>query len=113
MKKILLLTILLSTVGFLSAQNTWTQLTNVGGDGRQAASSFAIGSYGYIGLGLNYETTVLESDFWQYDPTSNTWTQMANFGGTPRFASVSFVIGNCAYVGLGSDSYPNYSYPSD
>jgi len=65
---------------------------------RTDSVSFAIGNYGYVGLGYNGNYL---SDFWRYDPSTNTWTQVADFPGGARDGAVAFAIGNYGYVGLG------------
>ncbi len=80
---------------------------------RQSAYGFSIGNYGYIGLGLNYETTTLLRDVWKFDPATNAWTQVADYGGTARTGQVAFTIGSFAYVGSGSDGYPSYRFRKD
>jgi len=76
----------------------WTQKADFAGIGRNAASSFSIGSKGYIGLGLN---GVLLNDFWEYDQLSNTWTEKADFPGTKRYQAVGFSINGKGYFGTG------------
>lgn len=113
MKKCFTLIILILEIGIIKSQNTWTQMSNVGGVTRQAATGFGIGHKGYICLGFNAATTNLLDDLWEYDPSINTWTQKANYGGTARANPSCFVIGNYAYVGLGTDAYPVFNYRTD
>ena len=87
--------------------DTWTQKTDFGGIGRDAAVGFSIGNKGYIGTGYVYDPNnpVLKDmhlkDFWEYDPAADTWTQKADFGGGIRCSAVGFSIGNKGYVGTG------------
>jgi|ERR1035437_1627884 N-acetylneuraminic acid mutarotase len=107
MKKIAIILFLITGMNNqINAQYAWTQVDSLGGMNRQAAVGFAIGDYGYIALGLNYETQLVLNDLWQYDPISNTWTQKADFPGISRVSAVSFVIGNIGYIGSGSSNYP-------
>ncbi|MBK8586850.1 MAG: hypothetical protein IPN88_16055 [Bacteroidetes bacterium] len=53
--------------------NSWTQKSNFGGNGRSVAVGFSIGTKGYIGLG--YSTGMFYQDLWEYDPTTDTWTK--------------------------------------
>src|ERR1035437_2591563 len=104
---------LLMMIGIADGQYSWSVRADLGGIKRQAAVGFAIGSKGYIGTGLNYESLTPLKDFWEFDPSTNTWTQKADFGGTARINAIDFVIGNIAYVGSGSDAYPNANFVND
>jgi N-acetylneuraminic acid mutarotase len=89
------------------ASNTWAQKVDLGpgnaiGHVRRSASGFAIGNYGYIGVGLD-SNNVVRRDFWKYDPVANSWTQQNNFGGPGRFSAVSFASATKGYIGLGYD----------
>ncbi|HYV92236.1 MAG TPA: kelch repeat-containing protein [Chitinophagales bacterium] len=113
MKTITFLFAILFTAGLNSsrAQDAWIQKADFGGTVRDEAVGFSIGSKGYIGTGLYYdsddETFHLYKDFWEYDPASNTWTQKADFGGTARFQAVGFSIGSKGYLGTGFDTSNN------
>lgn len=90
------------------ASNTWAQKVDLGpgnaiGHVRRSAAGFAIGAYGYIGVGLD-SNNVVRRDFWKYDPSANIWTQQNDFGGTGRFNTVSFASATRGYVGLGYDA---------
>jgi N-acetylneuraminic acid mutarotase len=90
------------------ATNTWAQKVDLGpgnaiGHVRRSAAGFAIGAYGYIGVGLD-SNSVVRRDFWKYDPSTNSWTQLNDFGGTGRFNTVSFASATKGYVGLGYDA---------
>src|ERR1051325_5278943 len=101
--------IYLSIVFIIShAQNSWNQKTNLSGMTRTAATSFTIGSKGYVGLGRN-GTSTFPNDFWEYDPVTDSWTQIANYPGQGGYANSSGVIGTKAYVGLGGNSSGTYS----
>jgi N-acetylneuraminic acid mutarotase len=71
-----------------------------GGGARYCASSFALSSYGYAGLGDTL-TPGPTNTWWRYDPTGNTWSQKANYGGSARDSASAFTIGSYAYVGCG------------
>jgi PKD repeat protein len=84
------------------SSNTWTRMADFGGGVRGGASGFATCDKGYIGLGYNNSSqSVVENDFWQYDPVKNSWTQIANFGGVARQVAPSFVINKSCFVTLG------------
>ncbi|MCZ8214708.1 MAG: IPT/TIG domain-containing protein, partial [Cyclobacteriaceae bacterium] len=84
----------------------WKRLTNYPGGNTGDATAFAIGNYGYLGLGK--ETPTFTKRIWKYDPTFGTWTQATTFffpnegTGSPFINMNSFVDGTFAYVGLGS-----------
>lgn len=97
---------LLLFVLILTFQNSfagpWFQKCDFGGDARHRASSFTIGTKGYIGLGhINSGVDVEYEDFWQYDPASDAWSQIANYPLGRCFHAAQFVIGDIAYVGTG------------
>lgn len=72
-------------------------------EGRQRAdgASFAIGNFGYFGMGKDDDGYL--TDFWKYDPSINAWSQVADFPGTARSYNVSVGNGSKGYVGLGYD----------
>lgn len=101
MKKLLVFLVLITSCNFGIA-GPWFQKSDFGGDARHRASSFSIGTKGYIGLGhINSGVDVDYEDFWQYDPASDAWSQIANFPLGRCFHATQFVIGNIAYVGTG------------
>ena len=101
MYKLLLLLVLI-----LNFQNSyagpWFQKCDFGGDARHRASSFSIGTKGYIGLGhINSGVDIEYEDFWQYDPASDSWSQIANYPLGRCYHAAQFVIDDIAYVGTG------------
>lgn len=84
--------------------NTYTQLASIPG-ARDDCAHFAIGNFGYFGLG-QAGTTVLR-DFYKYDPASDTWTALNNFGGASRGWGYSETLGSAPYVGAGANLYGN------
>lgn len=91
------------------AQGTWSQIATppAAFTPRSNASSFAIGTNGYVTLGQDINPTPL-LDTWQYNTLTNTWTQKANFGsgdirGTARYDATGFAIGNYGYIVCGAD----------
>lgn len=92
---------------FSTDENSWNAIASLPSDIRANAISFSIGSYGYVGLGMNCLGTgncaySYFNDLWRYDPANDSWAQMADFPGTPRAYATSFVIGEKAYVMGGS-----------
>ena len=88
--------------------NVWTQKADAGNIPRGGCIGFAVGNYGYIGLGQNSNPIPL-FDIWQYNPVNNTWTQKSNFPGSARIYSCSFICNNKAYVGLGAYSFSYFN----
>lgn len=74
-------------------------------DPRDFASTFTIGSLGFISSG-SFNLTPL-SDTWGYDPATDTWTQYYSYTsptvirGSARDAAVGFGIGNVGYITTG------------
>lgn len=85
--------------------NSWESISDLPSTERANAISFAIGNYGYVGLGYKYDGTHnYYNDIWRYDPLNDSWSNMAEFPGTPRAYSTCFVIDDKAYV-TGGSSY--------
>jgi len=81
----------------------WTYVVPLPVDPRSNAIAFAIGDYGYVGLGSNFTcgglcTYHYFKDLWRFNPQNWVWDRMADFPGTARSSAVSFVIGDKAYV---------------
>jgi N-acetylneuraminic acid mutarotase len=81
--------------------DTWTKKTNFPGVGRNSASGFAIGAYGYLGTGYDQNGYYL-SDFWRYDPSSDSWTRKQDFGGGVRSEASPFSGTSQGYLGFGN-----------
>lgn len=104
MKTRLLLIFLLASFSLsINAQNSWSAKANFGGNAREGAAGFFIGSKGYIGTGWDVSTINYKNDFWEWDSSTNVWTQKANFGGVAREDAVGFAIGTKGYIGTGTD----------
>jgi N-acetylneuraminic acid mutarotase len=95
--------------------NTWTQKANFSGSYPvNAATAFAVGDYGYVGLG--WDGSGYKNQFWKFDPSNNSWTQTANFPGTPRAGAYGYSFCNKGIVGLGYDGLlpqDSYTYNTD
>jgi N-acetylneuraminic acid mutarotase len=100
---ILTLTILLNTI-IHAAQ--WTAKTDFGGVARKGATSFSIGSIGYLGTGDD-DAGNYYNDFWAFDPSNNTWTQKLPVPGGGRRYAIGFTAGGKGYIGLGSNATTN------
>lgn len=98
-------------------ENSWENISSLPSDDRAFGISFAIGQYGYVGLGQNCIgsglcTPVYFNDLWRYNPLNDSWAPMADFPGDPRSYSSCFVIGEKAYITGGSrvDHYDLWEY---
>jgi N-acetylneuraminic acid mutarotase len=101
-------TIILAFISFtLSAQNSWLKKTSFA-QKRERAIGFAIGDFGYLGMGEDTANNV-HNDLWQYDPVLDTWTQVASLPGSVRRNAVAFTIGTKAYVGTGIDAAESFT----
>ncbi|HTF03724.1 MAG TPA: kelch repeat-containing protein [Bacteroidia bacterium] len=97
-----------TTVGISPSQNeiweydpaldSWTQKSNLPGSNRAGASTFTIGSLGYVTLGRG---TGYPVDSWSYDPSTDTWSPVASFPSMGRWMTASFSIGNAGYITTG------------
>jgi N-acetylneuraminic acid mutarotase len=95
--------------------NAWTQKADFGGQFKDAAVGFSIGTKGYIGTGASSNFSSIgtpgasssgyNKDFWEYDSVLNIWTQKADFAGSGKEGAVGFSIGNKGYIGTGSSGY--------
>jgi len=97
--------------------DTWTYVVPIPVGVRANAIAFAIGDYGYVGLGSNFScgtpcTFNYFKDLWRFDPRTWAWDRMADFPGTARSFASSFVIGDKAYVTGGSfvNDYDTWEY---
>lgn len=86
----------------------WQQAASYGGDASYYAVAFAVGDFGYVGLGLS--ANGVTNKFYKYNIYSNTWSAIADFPGDARNGAVSFVIDDIAYVGTG---FGNGTYYDD
>lgn len=106
MRKILLL-LAISACSFVNIQaQQWYTAASITGQ-RSGALGFAIGGYGYCGMGGNYSNYF---DLWRYDPPSDSWAQVAAPPNGPRGGAFSFVVDSFAYVGLGNNSTDCWKY---
>lgn len=84
---------------------TWQPILTAFDTFRSEASSFAIGSNAYFGLGFGSSNSIIEStyynDFWEFSSTSNKWRRIADFPGNKRSGATSFAINGRGYVAFG------------
>jgi len=80
---------------------TWIQKAAFSGTSRFMAVGFAIGNYGYIGSGSDYNSNQLAS-FYKYNSTNDTWSTIPNLL-PARTRAVCFTIDTNAYVVTGNN----------
>ena len=90
------------------ATDKWTKKTNLPSpvDMRAFASSFTIGTKGYVALGQTDASTgqpSVSADLWEYDPDANKWSRKADFPGVARDGALCFGIEGYGYIGGGID----------
>ncbi|MBK7851472.1 MAG: hypothetical protein IPJ66_10140 [Bacteroidetes bacterium] len=109
LSKVTFLTFLLPSI-LVAQPNSWSVRANFGGNARESAVGFSIGTKGYIGTG-RLALGTFTKDFWSWDQSNNVWTQLADVGGVSgplRTDAVGFSIGNKGYIGTGNSSTGNY-----
>jgi N-acetylneuraminic acid mutarotase len=101
MKKLTtLLMMLLASQLNLIAQNIWTAKASLITSELQGATSFSIGTKGYIVTGTDGSGNG-SVKLWEYEQATDTWTSKSNFPGATRTGAVAFSIGTKGYVGTG------------
>jgi hypothetical protein len=85
----------------------WQKLSDFPGGNRYGVSTFTIGQYSYVTMGI-IDNTGDSKDVWRFNSTNNSWVKMADFPGQSRAFAFAFVIGGKAYVGGGG----HYRYTS-
>jgi gliding motility-associated-like protein len=88
---------------YVDTGNVWHRQPDIPAAGRVAATSFSIGSKGYVCTGYNNASTTYYADCWEYDDASGTWSQKADLPGPARAYAVGFALNNKGYVGLGNN----------
>ncbi len=83
------------------SNDTWSQVADFPGVGRNKGVGFAAGGKGVVGSG--FDGTNKLKDFFIYDPATNTWGETGAFPGSARYSAVAFGIGEFGYVGTGYD----------
>ena len=77
----------------------WYRVSDFDGLARGEATSFTIGSKGYLTGG--YDGKKHLNDLWEYDMELDFWTQKASFPGTSRSSAAAFSVQNKGYFGTG------------
>ena len=93
---------------FDPTSNSWKEVAALPAEVRSNGVGFAIGDYGYVGLGGNFcldvaaETGTCDfryfNDLWRYDPQNDGWRRAADFPGSGRVSAAAFVVRDRAYV---------------
>ena len=103
MNKILAALLIFGTSFSYGQQNVWTKKSSFGGLKRTRGVAFAVGDYGYAGMGED-TSEITNNDLWRYDPEFDVWSQMMSLPGSTRRNASAITIGNKGYVGMGADS---------
>ena len=85
------------------ASNTWTEQTDLPGDGRHHPYYFSIGTDAYVGFGDNHFQRF--KDFYKFDSQTGVWTDLSPFPGEARVAGAQFAHNGYGYIvdGEGQD----------
>ena len=86
----------------------WVRVSDLDGKPRSNASSFVIGSKGYLTGG--YDGDSYYNDLWEYDPDLNYWTQKATMPSSKRSSAVAF---NTSSNGYNMAGFPESRRASD
>lgn len=89
-----------NTIYFPEVFLTWERVADFPGGEVYKSGAFAIGNYGYAGLGTRLYHDHIES-VWRYDPSQDTWSQTAPFPGRTSIRPFAFTIGGTGYIGGG------------
>lgn len=74
--------------------------------GREQAVSFVVNGKAYVVCGKRFG--IVNSENWEYNPSTDTWKKMNAFEGAPRYGGVGFTLGSRGYLGAGTNgSYLN------
>jgi hypothetical protein len=89
----------------------WVSRSSFNGPNRSEAVVFTIGSFAYMGTGVD-QNFKRYNDLWAYDVANDNWTQLANMpdsnrngGLTARSSAVAFSVATKGYVGTGYNGY--------
>lgn len=90
---------------FMSMNNSyaqiWTPLANYPDSaGWYGAVGFSLNGKGYFGA-TGQRNQLINTDFYEYDPSNNSWQSKASFPGDDRTIPAYFSIGNFGYLFVG------------
>jgi N-acetylneuraminic acid mutarotase len=69
--------------------------------GREQATAFVVNGKGYVVCGKRFGA--INTENWEYNPSTDTWKKMNAFEGAGRYGAVGFTQGNRGYVGAGTN----------
>ena len=104
MKKLILLSLILSALPIYGQQDTWLQMDSLNGQPRSVAASFVIDGDGWAICGL--DNSGFRRKIYSYDYFQNDWDDEESLGGINgaglnRGSASAFAINNKGYVCLG------------
>lgn len=99
--------IIRETWEFDPVSNAWTQKADMPDDNNGAAG-FAIGNYGYIAGGYNYNSSEMDV-LWSYDPLNNLWNAKTPFVTARANGALAWSIDGKGYIGCGWDGMDHTS----
>jgi N-acetylneuraminic acid mutarotase len=82
------------------ASDTWTQLPNFPGTGRQGMCHFVLGNKVYI-IGGRLNGNVTSNEVWQYDFVTTIWSQKSSLPFSGIWRGAGFAIDSSGYVCYG------------
>lgn len=89
-----------NTIYFPEIIPAWERVADFPGGEAYKSGAFAIGNYGYAGLGTRLNHDHIDA-VWKYDPLQDTWSQTATFPGRTSIRPFAFTIGGTGYIGGG------------
>ncbi|MEX1188798.1 MAG: hypothetical protein WED33_06025, partial [Bacteroidia bacterium] len=87
--------------------DTWTQVADFLGGGREGSTAFSYNGRGFVAFGTPF--IQFTSDVWEYLPMTDSWQQKASCPASFAF-SHGFVIDDHFYIGPVNGSNKMYSY---
>ncbi len=91
--------------------NSWSQKAHYPGTSIYGLAGFAIGNFGYAGIGNGGSATgPYYTELYQYNPITDNWIQKASFPGTSRYGTYGISLGAKGYVGFGASDALGISF---
>jgi N-acetylneuraminic acid mutarotase len=88
----------------------WVSIGDFPDKVRDAAVSFVIGNYAYVGGGYDPYTSEPLFDFWRFEPQFRTWTRVSDLPVAMIWNSISFSAAQKGYVVIGGESDNFWEY---
>ncbi|MEE4215493.1 MAG: IPT/TIG domain-containing protein [Bacteroidales bacterium] len=89
-----------NTIYFPEIFPAWERVADFPGGESYKSGAFAIGNYGYAGLGTRLHHDHIDA-IWKYDPSQDIWSQTATFPGQTSVLPFAFSIAGTGYIGGG------------